>query len=112
MKIFQGIVKSTKNINTALVEVERFYVHPLYEKRVKRTKGYAVHTETDVNVGDTVKFIETHPISKTKRWKVIEVLSKGKVKTVVEPIKEANEETKLVVKKATKKVKTVKKGAK
>lgn len=72
MKIFQGIVKSAKNKNTAVVEVERFYVHPLYEKRVKRTKGYAVHIETEVNVGDRVKFVEARPISKTKRWKLIE----------------------------------------
>ncbi|MDO8452381.1 MAG: uS17 family ribosomal protein [bacterium] len=91
MKAFQGIVKSAKNTNTAIVEVERFHVHPLYEKRVKRTKGYAVHTDSVVAVGDTVRFIQCPPISKTKRWKVVEVVKKPlktKARKVIEPKKE------------------------
>ena len=107
-KIFQGIVKSTKTKDTAIVEVERFYVHPLYEKRVKRSKGYAVHIETEVNVGDTVRFVETRPISKTKRWKVTEILSNGKTKKVAE----AGAEPKAVEGETKKPTKTAKKGAK
>lgn len=102
MKIFQGIVKSAKNKNTAVVEVERFYVHPLYEKRVKRTKGYAVHIGTGVFVGDTVKFIETSPISKTKKWKITEVITKGKSKKTVEPVKEVKPKEKEVKAKSSK----------
>ena len=112
MKIFQGIVKSTKNKDTAIVEVERFYVHPIYEKRVKRSKGYAVHIETEVSTGDVVRFVETRPISKTKRWKVTEILSKGKAKVVVEPVKEAEAKKEEVKTKTKKAKKAVKKGAK
>lgn len=106
MKIFQGIVKSAKNKNTAVVEVERFYVHPLYEKRVKRTKGYAVHIETDVKVGDRVKFVETRPISKTKRWKLIEDEKPVKSETRQE------RDSPKAAKKVKRVVKTKKKGTK
>lgn len=72
MKIFKGKIISTKMTNTVTVEVERFLAHPIYKKRFKRNKKYQVHSEKELKVGDVVKFVETRPISKTKRWRVIE----------------------------------------
>lgn len=74
MKIFAGKVVSAKNQKTVIVEVERFFAHPLYEKRVRRTKRYPVHDEVGTKEGDIVRFGETAPISKTKRWKVVGVV--------------------------------------
>lgn len=72
MKVLTGKVVSNKQQNTVVVEVERFHRHPVYEKRIRRTKKYQVHTETSINVGEIVRFVETRPISKTKRWKIVE----------------------------------------
>lgn len=74
MKALTGKVVSTKNKETAIVAVERFYAHPLYEKRVRRTKRYPVHDELGVKEGDVVRFVQGRPISKTKKWKIMEVL--------------------------------------
>lgn len=71
MKIFTGKIVGLKNSKTISVEVERFLSHPLYKKRYKRSKKYQVHSEKDHQVGETVKFIECKPISKTKRWKLV-----------------------------------------
>lgn len=80
MRVFTGKVVSRKTEKTAVVEVTRHFAHPLYEKTVKRSKKYHVHDELGVNAGDVVSFVETRPISKTKKWKIIEVISgkKGK----------------------------------
>lgn len=78
MKIWTGKVISTKNQKTAIVETERLFAHPLYEKRVKRAKRYSVHDEIGVKEGDMVRFAETRPLSKTKRWKIIKILSGAK----------------------------------
>ena len=71
MKIFTGKVVSTKMAKTAVVAVESTVIHPLYKKRFKRLKKFAVHDEVGVKVGDMVKFVETRPISKTKKWKIV-----------------------------------------
>lgn len=71
MKIFQGKITSMKMAKTITVEVERILAHPLYKKRFKRSKKYQVHSEVEHKIGDTVKFVETPPISKSKRWKEI-----------------------------------------
>ena len=71
MKIFTGKVIATKNIKTATVEVTRTVAHPKYGKQMKRNKKYQVHDEIGVKVGENVKFSETRPISKTKRWRII-----------------------------------------
>lgn len=76
MKIFEGVVASTKMQKTATVEVERIKVHPVYKKRIKIKKKYHVHNELGVKVGDWVKIQECRPISKTKKWKIIEVIKK------------------------------------
>lgn len=77
MKKFTGRVVSTKNKNTAIVEIVRFRIHPLYEKRVKRTKRYAVHDTVGVSVGDTVIFQDSKPFSKTKHWLIQTSIAKS-----------------------------------
>lgn len=67
-------VLSTKLQNTALVEVERMVEHPLYKKRIRRKKRYLVQDDIGVKEGDKVSILETRPISKRKRFKVLEVL--------------------------------------
>jgi small subunit ribosomal protein S17 len=62
---------------TVVVAIETKKVHPLYKKAVKVTKKYKAHDENnDCKIGDTVKIIETRPLSREKRWRVIEVISK------------------------------------
>lgn len=73
---------SQKTPKTVVVTVERFYAHPLYGKRVRKTKRYHVHAEVETKIGDIVQFVETRPISKTKRWRVIKgprMRGKGKI---------------------------------
>lgn len=77
MKIFTGKVTSHKMAKTAVVAVERTVVHPVYLKRYKRQKKYHVHDEVGMKVGDTVKFVAGKPVSKTKKWRVIDPSSKG-----------------------------------
>ena len=72
MKILQGRVISNKNIKTLVVEVERFLAHPVYKKRFKRSKKYQVHSEKEHELGEVIRFFETRPISKMKKWKVME----------------------------------------
>lgn len=79
MKIFIGKVIATKNAKTATVSVERVVVHPLYKKRFKRDTKFQVHDELGVKVGDTVKFVASKPYSKTKKWKITEVVDAKKV---------------------------------
>lgn len=74
MKEFVGIVISVKTPKTAVVKVKRQKIHPLYRKRIMRAKKYHIHDELGVKEGDLVKFVETRPISKTKKWKIVEVV--------------------------------------
>lgn len=71
---FLGKVVSKKMEKTALVEVGRVVTHPVYKKRTKRVKKYKVHDEIGTNVGDTVKFVNTKPISKEKHFIIKEVV--------------------------------------
>lgn len=74
-----GEVVSDKMDKTIVVSVERQFSHPLYKKYVRRTKNYYAHDEkNDCHVGDTVRIVETRPLSKTKRWRVAEVLRRAK----------------------------------
>jgi len=74
MKLFQGTVTSVKMDKTAVVKVSRMWEHPVYKKRVKKTKKYMVHDEKNVaKVGDVVTFKETKPVSKLKRFLLLEV---------------------------------------
>jgi small subunit ribosomal protein S17 len=71
MRIFTGKVVSKKMDKTATVVVERVVVHPVYKKRIKKTKKYQVHDTLGVKVGQVVKFSASRPYSKTKRWKIV-----------------------------------------
>ena len=74
-----GTVVSDKMDKTVVVVVERRYAHPLYGKQVTRTKKYHAHDENnEYHVGDTVRIMETRPLSKLKRWRVIEALERAK----------------------------------
>jgi len=74
-KIHEGIVLSDKMDKTRIVVVERTVRHPLYEKVLKKRKKYYVHDEKNVShTGDKVSIIETRPLSKLKRWRILEVI--------------------------------------
>ncbi len=71
-RILQGVVVSDKQDKTVVVSVERQVMHPVYKKFVKRSKKYAAHDENNqFKVGDTVRIIESRPLSKTKSWTVL-----------------------------------------
>ena len=72
-KILKGKVTSAKNNKTIVVEVTRKFKHPFYEKVIKRSKKYHAHDEKNkFKEGETITIIECNPISKKKKWKVIE----------------------------------------
>ena len=72
-KILKGVITSAKNNKTVVVEVTRKYAHPFYGKVIKRTKKYHAHDENNkFKEGELISIIECQPISKKKRWKVIE----------------------------------------
>jgi small subunit ribosomal protein S17 len=69
--ILKGKVVALKSLQTAIVEVERYFTHPKYKKRVKRSKRYKVHYEKEqLHLGDTVEITQTKPISKDKHYKI------------------------------------------
>lgn len=75
-----GRVVSDKNDKTITVLVETYRIHPLYKKRVKYSKKYTAHDEENIaKVGDTVKLVQTRPLSKTKRLMLVEVTKKAVV---------------------------------
>ncbi len=76
-KVRQGVVISDAAQKTVTVLVERRFAHPLYGKQVKRSSKHAAHDEmNEYRVGDTVRIMETRPLSKTKRWRVLELVSR------------------------------------
>jgi len=79
-KVKEGLVVGDKMDKTVVVAVETRKVHPLYKKAIRGTKKYKVHDENNAcKIGDTVKIIETRPLSKEKRWRVVEITSKKEV---------------------------------
>lgn len=75
-----GRVVSDQNDKTITVLVETYRNHPLYGKRVKYSKKYRAHDEKNIaKVGDTVKIVQTRPLSKTKRYELVDVLEKAVV---------------------------------
>jgi small subunit ribosomal protein S17 len=75
-KIREGVVVSTKMQKTVTVKVERTIRHPEFQKVVTRAKKYYAHCENpDVKEGQKVRIIETRPMSKLKRWRVLEILT-------------------------------------
>ena len=78
-KVMIGTVKSNKMDKTIVVAVETSVKHPLYGKTMKRTFKLKAHDENnECNIGDTVKVMETRPLSKDKRWRLVEVVEKVK----------------------------------
>ena len=74
-----GVVKSNKMDKTVTVAVERKVKHPIYGKFVKKTTSFHAHDEkNECSIGDVVKIMETRPLSKTKRWRLVEVVEKVK----------------------------------
>ena len=74
-----GVVTSNKMTKTITVEVERKVKHPIYGKFVKKTTKFHAHDEkNEASVGDVVRIMETRPLSKTKRWSLVEVVEKVK----------------------------------
>ncbi len=74
-----GRVVSDKMDKTIVVAIEDFVSHPLYGKRVKRTVKFKAHDENNVaGTGDKVKIMETRPLSRDKRWRLVEVVEKAK----------------------------------
>jgi small subunit ribosomal protein S17 len=74
-----GVVTSNKMTKTITVAVERKVKHPIYGKFVKKTTKFHAHDEKDeCTIGDIVKIMETRPMSKTKRWRLVEIVEKAK----------------------------------
>lgn len=77
-KVQIGKVVSDKMEKTIVVAVETYKKHDLYHKRIKYTKKFKAHDENnDAKIGDTVKIMETRPLSKDKNWRLVEVVEKA-----------------------------------
>lgn len=77
-KSLTGIVVSDKMEKTAVIAVENYYRHPLYNKIIKKTKRYKAHDEqNECRMGDKVKITETRPLSKEKCWRVAQIIEKA-----------------------------------
>lgn len=74
-----GVVTSDKMDKTIVVSIKTKVRHPLYGKMVNRTRKFKVHDEENAcGIGDTVKIMETRPLSKDKRWRLVEIIEKAK----------------------------------
>jgi small subunit ribosomal protein S17 len=74
-----GIVVSNKMENTIVIAVKRKVKHPMYGKFVNKTSKFYAHDEkNECNIGDTVKIMETRPLSKLKRWRLVEIIERVK----------------------------------
>ena len=78
-KIRVGVVSSDKMDKTVVVTINNLVRHPMYGRILKRDKKLKAHDETnEVHIGDTVEIMETRPLSKTKRWRLVEIIEKAK----------------------------------
>jgi len=78
-KIRTGSVVSDKMDKTIVVAVETFVTHPLYKKQIRKTTKFKAHDENnECGIGDKVQITETRPLSKDKRWRLVEILEKSK----------------------------------
>jgi len=79
-KTFVGYVVTDKVDKMAVVSVESRKPHPLYKKIIRRQAKFKAHDENNIcQVGDVVRIVESRPLSKTKHWRVVEIISRGKV---------------------------------
>ena len=77
-KVRTGVVVSDKMDKTIVVRIDRQFRHALYGKTVRRSSKLAAHDEqNDAHVGDTVRVLETRPLSKSKRWRVVEIVERA-----------------------------------
>ncbi len=75
-----GVVVSDAMTKTVVVRIEQVYRHPRYEKVMRRSRKFCVHDEGDrAHVGDVVRIRETRPLSRDKRWRIVEVIEKGAI---------------------------------
>ncbi|MBQ7545275.1 MAG: 30S ribosomal protein S17 [Synergistaceae bacterium] len=92
-KVRTGIVVSDKMDKTIVVRVECMAEHPLYGKRIKRAKKYVAHdAENTCRMGDEVRIRETRPLSKTKRWELLEITRRAPVFGTDETLEAVSEE--------------------
>ena len=77
-KLRTGVVVSDKMQKTVTVMLTRRFAHALYGKQVVRTKHVHAHDEQGAKAGDTVRIMETRPLSKTKRWRVVEIVERAR----------------------------------
>jgi small subunit ribosomal protein S17 len=77
-KVRQGVVTSDKMQKTVTVSLVRRYAHPVYGKQVTRTKKVKARNDHGAKEGDTVRIMETRPLAKTVRWRVVEVVERAK----------------------------------
>ena len=77
-KILVGTVVSNRMDRTAVVQIQRKFAHPVFKKYVSKRVKYKVHDEkNDLNVGDTVRIVETRPLSKEKRWRLLDIVERA-----------------------------------
>ena len=78
-KVREGVVVSNKMTKSIVVEVERKFKHPKYGKFMRKTSRFMAHDENqDCNIGDTVRIMETRPLSKNKCWRLVEIIERAK----------------------------------
>lgn len=78
-KVKVGTVVSDKMDKTVVVAIETFITHPLYKKQLKRTAKFKAHDENnECGIGDRVEIMETRPLSKDKRWRLVSIIEKAK----------------------------------
>jgi small subunit ribosomal protein S17 len=77
-KVRQGTVVSDKMTKTVSVALVRRYAHPVYGKQMTRTKHVKAHDELGAHAGDVVRIMETRPLAKTVRWRVVEIVERAK----------------------------------
>ena len=78
-KVRQGVVVSDANDKTIVVQIKERKPHPVYGKMITSTKKFHAHDEkNEAGIGDTVRIMETRPLSKMKRWRLIEIVEKAK----------------------------------
>ncbi len=78
-RVIQGVVVSDKMDKTRVVQIERLVKHPLYKKYIKRSRKFMMHDENnETRVGDVVRMMETRPLSRHKRWRLVEIVERAK----------------------------------
>ena len=78
-KVRQGVVVSDVNDKTIVVQIKERKAHPIYKKMMTTTKKFHAHDENnEAHIGDTVRIMETRPLSKMKRWRLLDIVEKAK----------------------------------